>query len=153
MPPARRPTADDIPGICDDVAAGASLLKACTERGIHSGHTLALLRTDDRLWANYERARAVRGDAQGHRASEIIDAVERGELEPDRARVMLDGVKWTAGRMAPKLWGDKVSHELGGVGGGPIRMNLTNLSDEQLDQLEALLKSAAVTPAEGEDPA
>jgi hypothetical protein len=60
-------------------------------------------------------------------------------------------MKWAAGRMAPKVWGDKVSHEVTGKNGGPIthHHDLTKLSDEELAQLEALHSKIALA---GGDP-
>jgi hypothetical protein len=150
MTQARRPTTEDVEPLCDAVATGQSLNAACLERGIHAGHTYGFLRADDRHWANYMRARAIAGDCRGHQVAEIVDQVIAGDLEPDRARVAIDGLKWTAGRMAQKIWGDKVAHEHTGADGGPIQMDLSNLSDEQLDQLEQLLGAAAVKAPEAE---
>jgi len=148
MAEARRPTAEDVPELMDDVAAGKSLNAACIERGIHPGHTYAFLRGDDRMWANYTRARTIRGDAQGHRVGEIVDKVIEGEIAPDVARAAIDGLKWIAGRMAPKLWGDKLSHEHTGEGGGPIQYaNLTR--EERQRRIEELQRKRA--EADGAD--
>lgn len=144
MSEARRPVAEDIPGIIDAIADGKSMRAACMDRGIHVGHTHAYLRADDRLWANYLRARAIRGDDHGERVAEVVDKMERKVIAPDVGRAMIDGLKWTAGRMAPKLWGDKTQHEHSGPDGGPIQhVDLTGATDDELDQLEALQRRIA----------
>ncbi len=138
---ARRPVAEDVPELIDDVASGKSLRAACVDRGIHPGHTYAFLRADDRLWANYARARTIRGDEQGHRVGEIVDKVITGEIAPDVARAAIDGLKWTAGRMAPKLWGDRQQIEHTGEGGGPIQY--ANMTKEQRQARIAELQERA----------
>jgi hypothetical protein len=144
---ARRPVAEDIPGLMDEVSNGKSLHAACRERGIHSGHTLAFIRADDRHWANYARARTIRGDTQGHRVSEIVDDVIAGKIEPDVARAAIDGLKWTAGRMAPKLWGDRQQIEHVGEGGGPIQY--ASLTPEERKARIAQLQEKQRVPDDG----
>ena len=51
-------------------------------------------------------------------------------------------------RTDPKRWGRRTSHELQGPEGGPIqldepRTDLSRLSDDQLDQLDQLLREAS----------
>lgn len=46
---------------------------------------------------------------------------------------------------APDEWKDKVSQELSGPGGGRIRLDLSALSDEELDELERLRAKLAVS--------
>jgi hypothetical protein len=152
MPPARRPTAEDIPGLIDDVAAGMSLHAACNVRGIHSGHTLAFLRNDDRHWANYTRARAIRGDEQAHRVADIVNGMLLGEVAPDVGRAAIDGLKWTAGRMAPKLWGDKQLHEHMGENGGPIQYANMTREERQRRITELEEKRRAQEEGEGGEP-
>lgn len=53
---------------------------------------------------------------------------EKGEVETTEAdmiehrRLQVDARKWLAGKMAPKKYGDKVTQEHTGAGGGPILM-------------------------------
>lgn len=150
MPEARRPVAEDMPGIIDEIAEGSSLRQACIARGIHPGHTYAYLRSDDRLWANYARARAIRGDQLGHQVGEIVEKVLSGKVKPDAARAAIDGLKWTAGRMAPKLWGDRQMVEHVGEGGGPIQYaSLT--PDERKARIAALQEKQRVADDSGGD--
>jgi len=151
MPEARRPTRDDVAGVIEAVENGSSLRAACAKDGIHTGHMHALLRSDDRLWAQYLRARAIRGDDHGERVAEVVDKMEAGEIAPDVGRAMIEGLKWTAGRMAPKLWGDKTQHEHSGPDGGPIQTyDLSKLPDDKLKSLEELLVQAAGGESRGE---
>jgi hypothetical protein len=71
--------------------------------------------------ANYARARLDQADSYAELALEVADNAEPGKA--DAARLMVDTLKWTAGRMAPKRWGDRVAHEVTGADGGPIAVD------------------------------
>ncbi len=151
MPEARRPVAEDVPGVIEALFNGDSLRKACEARGIHPGHMSALLSSDDRLWAQYMRARALQGDDHGHRVLEVVNKVETGKIAPDVARAMLNGLQWAAGRMNRKFWGDKTQHEHMGEGGGPVMF--ANLTPEQrkarIQELEAKKRAEADVADDG----
>lgn len=60
-------------------------------------------------------------------------------------RLMVDTLKWKLSKMLPKVYGDKVTQEHTGAGGGPIQMaavNLKNLNDEELAQMQKLMSKA-----------
>lgn len=60
-------------------------------------------------------------------------------------RLMVDTLKWKLAKMLPKIYGDKVTQEHTGAGGGPIQMaavNLKNLNDEELAQMQKLMSKA-----------
>ena len=44
----------------------------------------------------------------------MIDKVLNEEVNPNAARVALDALKWTAARMQPKRYGDRVDTHLSG---------------------------------------
>lgn len=61
-------------------------------------------------------------------------------------RLQIDTRKWMLSKMLPKIYGDKVTQELTGSGGGPITMaavDLKNLSDNELANMHTLLAKAA----------
>lgn len=49
---------------------------------------------------------------------------ENGEAL-QRSRLRIDARKWMAGKLRPKVYGDKVSAELSGPDGGPIETSIT----------------------------
>jgi hypothetical protein len=60
-------------------------------------------------------------------------------------RLMVDTLKWKLAKMLPKIYGDKVTQEHTGAGGGPIQMaavNLKNLNDDELAQMQKLMSKA-----------
>ncbi len=60
-------------------------------------------------------------------------------------RVQIDTRKWMLSKMLPKVYGDKVTTEHTGAGGGPITLaavDLKNLSDEELERMQQLMMKA-----------
>jgi hypothetical protein len=58
-------------------------------------------------------------------ADEIKDAarrVARGEIDPQAGRVLIDALKWDAGKRKPKVYGDKVV--LGGDPDAPVSVKI-----------------------------
>lgn len=57
-------------------------------------------------------------------------------------RVQIDTRKWVLSKMLPKVYGDKITQEHTGAGGGPITLaavDLKNLSDDELENMHLLL--------------
>lgn len=48
------------------------------------------------------QARTAGGFSHADRIIDTVDRVSTGEIDPQSARAMLDGLKWAAERMAPK---------------------------------------------------
>jgi len=63
-------------------------------------------------------------------------------------RVQIDTRKWMLSKMLPKVYGDKVTQEHTGAGGGPIAIaavDLRNLSDADLANMKLLMAKASGT--------
>jgi hypothetical protein len=63
-------------------------------------------------------------------------------------RVQIDTRKWMLSKMLPKIYGDKVTQEHTGAGGGPIAIaavDLKNLSDEELENMNRLMMKASAS--------
>lgn len=69
-------------------------------------------------------------------------------LSPDviaHNRLRIDTLKWMLSKMLPKIYGDKVTTEHTGPGGGPVQLaaiDMKNLSDAELQQMQAMLAKA-----------
>jgi len=63
---------------------------------------------DQSFLDNYTRARQESSENDVERIESIVDDVEAGRTKPDQARVMIDALKWVAGRKKPKKYGDKI---------------------------------------------
>lgn len=121
--PARRPTPEDFPRLFDLMADELlSLRAACREMGLDPSSTSKAIKADEDLNAEYEMVREERGDGYGEKVNEIAAAMLGDKpYDPKAARVAMDGYKWTAARMKPKAWGDRIAHEHSGPDGGPMQ--------------------------------
>lgn len=114
----RRPEPQDLVTALDLISEkNISLRAACREIGIHPGHTVAELKADNDLWAQYARAREARGESFAEDVVTVAQMVLAGKVKPEQGRVAMDGYKWAAGRMAPKAYGDRTVLEHTGKDG------------------------------------
>ncbi|MGL4560223.1 MAG: hypothetical protein ACRCV5_22205 [Afipia sp.] len=125
--------------ICIGLASGRSLKNILeTEQGMPSRQTVyQWLMNDASFSDNYTRAREAQAD---YYADEIADIADT-ESDPNKARVRIDARKWAAGKLKPKVYGDRL--QLDGD------MNVS-MSDAQLDaRLAKLLGKAGAAGALG----
>lgn len=138
----RRPTREDCIAAIAVVADGKSLRAACTSLGLHCPSTHTAINEDAGLREQYERARELRAEHFQEEALTVTKAAALGQsvnnkqVDAAGARVYLDAIKWAAARMAPKT-APRI----------PVDMTVTDLSgltDEELDALEAIRSKLAV---------
>jgi hypothetical protein len=125
--------------ICLDLAGGKSL-KSILDNSpdMPSRQTVYFwLRDDEGFRDNYTRAREAQAD---YFADEITDIADI-ETDYNRARVRIDARKWAAGKLKPKVYGDRLQ----------LDADMTvNMSDEQLNtRLTKLLGKAGAVDASG----
>jgi hypothetical protein len=98
---------------CRMVAEGKSTRWVCEQDDMPDMSTIYDWKRRHEDFANqYARAMEDRGLSYGDQISDLISKVLDGKYEVDRARLALDGLKWTAARLAPKQYGDKQSVEV-----------------------------------------
>lgn len=94
--------------ICQQIALGRSLVKICEEADMPSYWTVMQWRSGDAEFSqNYARAREDQADFY---AEEIIDIADE-EKDANLARVRIDARKWKAGKLKPKVYGEKLNIE------------------------------------------
>lgn len=101
--------------ICTRLAEGESLRAICSDSEMPSRETVRRwLEADEAFRVQYARAR----DEQAHSIAEA--ALNDALSAPDAAlgRLAFDARRWFAGKLLPKVYGDKVEHT--GADGGPI---------------------------------
>lgn len=97
-----------LEAIFDDIANGKSLRQSCEDRGVHKTQVRRAIEADEAVRVQYARAR----EEQAHfYADEIIEIADKTDLHPDDKRVRNDARKWFASKVAPKVYGDKVTTE------------------------------------------
>ena len=104
--------------ILGQISEGNSLRAICKASKMPSCSTVFLwLSKYPEFSDQYARAREEQADAI---ADECLDIAEN---EPDvqRARLKIDVRKWFASKMKPRKYGDRITQEHTGPGGGPIQ--------------------------------
>jgi transposase-like protein len=108
--------------ICEMIATGKSLVSVCTEMGVGYTTVMQWLKAHPDFAKEYAQAREDQAD---YHAEEIIDIADDASITPDARRIRIDARKWKAGKMKPKVYGDKLQQELSGPGGAPIETKST----------------------------
>ena len=111
----------DIAKVCEDVANGKSLARACDDTKFTVWSFLRRVAADERLQLIYDSAKQSSGASH---ASRIIDKAEwlmangknLTKEEIQAHRVALEKLQWTAARLFPRDWAERKTsvHELGG---------------------------------------
>lgn len=115
--------------ILEDVSAGVAVRNALTERQISGRQFYAHLNASEEAVERYARAKdaALRamadeivaladecriGTKTTTKADGSVETVQGDMVE--RTRLQIDSRKWLLSKLAPKVYGDKVDHELKG---------------------------------------
>ena len=92
----------------DELASGKSLRRVCDQEGMPSILTVLKWERENETFARrYAQARDDRGVAFGERIIDLVDDVIAADIPVDAARLAIDSLKWTAARLAPKVYGEK----------------------------------------------
>lgn len=96
--------------ICSRMIEGASLHSICQRPEMPHYSTAMAWKADPEhpFSPKYARARDDRGTYWGEKVAEIAMLTLQGKYDPQAARVAIDGIKWTAGRMNPREFGDRM---------------------------------------------
>jgi hypothetical protein len=136
--------------ICERIADGESLRSICEGDDYPDRRTVNRWLADPEhaeFRRQYALAREASADADDDDIRDIARRVEKGDLDPQAARVAIDAKKWSAGKRKPKVYGDKVALVGGGKDDAPIRhshaFDLSDATDEELDVLEGFIRRRA----------
>lgn len=125
--------------ICGRLANGESLREVCADEGFPDKSTVfRWLAARDEFRDQYARAREVQVE---HWADEIVEIADDGTNDwierqnsdgstyeavnsdhINRSRLRVDARKWLMSKLAPKKYGDKITQEVTGAGGGPVQL-------------------------------
>ena len=139
--------------ICERIADGDSLRFIC------EGDDFPERRTVFRWLANpeheafrrqYALAREASADADDDDIRHYSRRAADGKIEPAAARAAIDGLKWSAGKRKPKVYGDATTLTHTGPNGGPVEY--TNMTEAEIDaRLAALAGGSEPAPPSAED--
>lgn len=132
--------------ICAWLAEGKSL-RSFVDENDHSParSTICLwIVTNERFSDQYRRAREAAGYAHADDIVDIVDEVRSQALEPHAAKVMMDGKKWAAERMAPRAHAPR--QQISGPDEKPIQqevgLDVSKLSTDALAEIVAAADAA-----------
>lgn len=140
-PSADKLNAKGVEQICLDIASGISFNQMSKQLDISMGSLLAWVEADPDRSARIRAARAQSAKFWDEKAEEEIRAA-KDPLEMVKARELAHHFRWRAKVVAPREYGDKVTQEHTGSGGGPVSVaavNMKGLSDTELEQMQRLL--------------
>jgi hypothetical protein len=150
--------AGSIEEFCGYVSKGGHLSGFAAERGLKYTTLADWVHDNPERKARYERAREDRADFlfdeivaisdescvetryEGEEVKLVLDATAVA-----RNRLRVDTRKWAAAKLKARVYGDKVTQEHVGAGGGAIQLaavDLRGLSDAELVQMQTLLGKA-----------
>lgn len=96
-----------IQSICEKIANGQSLRSICLSDEMPSVATvMRWLSEKPEFREHYARARELQADSFFDKAVEIIHGKFADNIDVQAAKVKLDAIKWTAGKLAPKKYGE-----------------------------------------------
>ena len=94
--------------ICERIAEGEPLTRICKDRQIPAYRTVLGWRAANKEFQQmYARARQDAADTLADQIRELAGRVERGELEPNAGRIVIDTLKWVASKLKPREYGDR----------------------------------------------
>lgn len=139
-------TAEIADRICERLAQGEPLTKICEDPDMPAFRTVFRWEGEQPEFGQLSaRARII---GTHYMASDCIRIADDPNLEPADKRVRIDTRIRLIGKWNSKEYGDRQQMTLSDPNGGPVRVNLTNLTNEQLAQLEALMGAAGAIPAQ-----
>jgi hypothetical protein len=147
--PPFRPNPKD-PGIldrlCEGIISGDSITKVCKPLDMPD-YTMVyrVMASDPEFAKAIAQARVAQQEAEIDKMIDIADAAT--EKTAQVAKLQIWARQWRAAKLAPKKYGDRIQTEVTGADGGPIKvetkkLNLQDMSDDELEILESILKKA-----------
>lgn len=115
--------------ICECIANGESLKKITDRSDMPSRPTVhKWLMDNEEFLNNYETARALQADVYADEMDEIAHDIN---VDVQRARLIIDTRKWTASKLKPKKYGDKL--DLDANISGNLTIQTVNYADVDTD--------------------
>ena len=133
-----------IDAIVQEIIAGNSLTNIAKTQTVGVASLLTWIEADAERSARAREARAQAAKIWDEKAEYVLQ-IASDPFELAKARELASHYRWRAKSVAPRDYGDKVTNEHTGAGGGPITLaavDLTGLSDAELVQMQTLLGKA-----------
>jgi hypothetical protein len=123
------------------MADGKALRQICKDPALPARDTVAEWVRQDYLGfsARYARARELQADAL---VDDILGIVDEHDVDPNDKRVRMEARKWVAGKIMPKVYGDKIEID--------ATVKMKDMPDDRVDaRLAQLLGAAGIAGIDG----
>ena len=100
--------------ICEQVAEGSNIKKILTSKDNYPNFTTwcRWRRENEELNNLYVRSIQDKAESVDEKIDDIMDRVEKKELDYVAGRLLIDTLKWKAAKYYPKMFGDKVQTDI-----------------------------------------
>ena len=134
--------------ICEQVAAGRSLVSITREPGVPSYQTIMeWLKAHSDFEAMYRQAREDQADTLADEILSIADSVKDAgptdSAKVNAARLRVDARKWVAAKLKPKVYGDRVEAALTGA----VTVEHTITDEDRAKVLASIMARQAIQSA------
>lgn len=102
--------------ICEQVAAGQNIKKVLESKEEYPTFPTwcRWKREHDELFNLYTRSIQDKAESVDEEIDNIYQSIKEGSIDPSSGRLLIDTLKWKAGKYYPKMFGDKVQQEHSG---------------------------------------
>jgi hypothetical protein len=107
--------------ICDKLTEGTSLRKLCKSDEFPNASTVYVWL--DRFPEFAERYARAREAATEDMLEDILEIADDATIDVQDKRVRIDTRKWAMGKLKPKKYGDKQTHEIGNKEGETLKVD------------------------------
>lgn len=118
----------DIEAIIERISSGSTLKKSCELSGVDYVNVVKRIHASESLKQLYACARE---GYTHYRVQEMHDIAADKDIDPQRARLMVDCIKWEAARVIPKQYGDKIEQTIQNPDGSPITIAVNFIKAEK----------------------
>ena len=102
--------------LCSHIIEGNSLASWIKQASVSYRVVYNTLKENKAFSEQYTHARESQADTLADRILEVCTKLENRTIDPNSARVIIDSVKWLAGKLKPKDWSDKTQLEINHTG-------------------------------------
>jgi len=100
--------------ICEQIADGKNIKKVLLSKEEYPNFTTwcRWKRENDELNNLYVRSIQDKAESVDEKIDEVLEKVENKELDYVAGRLLIDTLKWKAGKYYPKMFGDKIQQDI-----------------------------------------
>jgi hypothetical protein len=129
--------------ICDKLTEGMSLRKLCKSAEFPNASTVYVWL--DRFPSFAEQYARAREAATEDMLEEILEIADDPKIDTQDKRVRIDARKWAMGKLKPKKYGEKQTHEIGNKDGETLKV------DSNVDTIALTLQLAEALRMKSKD--